>query len=61
MYKLLYSRLMESMLKEPPILKWFFVLRGMIPRRTTFKFEYLDEFEMEIKNILGHNQGPIWG
>jgi hypothetical protein len=29
----------------------------MIPRRTTFEFEYLGEFEMEIKNILGHELG----
>ncbi len=29
----------------------------MIPRRTTFEFEYLREFEMEIKNILGHELG----
>ncbi len=26
----------------------------MIPRGTTFEFEYLSEFKMEIKNILGH-------
>jgi hypothetical protein len=29
----------------------------MIPRGTTFEFEYLSEFEMEIKNILGHELG----
>jgi hypothetical protein len=29
----------------------------MIPRGTTFEFEYLGEFEMEIKNILGHELG----
>ncbi len=45
------------MIKEPPILKCFFVLRGMIPRGTTFEFEYLGEFEIEIKNILGHELG----
>jgi hypothetical protein len=34
----------------------------MIPPGTTFEFEYLGEFEMEIKNILGHESGaPIWG
>jgi hypothetical protein len=33
----------------------------MIPRRTTFKFEYLGEFEMEIKNILGHESGTNIG
>jgi hypothetical protein len=45
------------MLKEPPILKTFFVLRGMIPRGPTFEFEYLCKFEMEIKNIFGHDLG----
>jgi hypothetical protein len=29
----------------------------MIPRRTTFEFEYLSEFKMDIKNILGHESG----
>jgi hypothetical protein len=29
----------------------------MIPRRTTFEFEYFGEFEKEIKNILGHESG----
>jgi hypothetical protein len=29
----------------------------MIPRGTTFEFEYLGEFEMEIKNIWGHELG----
>jgi hypothetical protein len=29
----------------------------MIPRRTTFEFVYLGEFEKEIKNILGHELG----
>jgi hypothetical protein len=57
MYKLHYPRLIVSMLKEPPNLKMFFVLRGMIPRGTTFEFKYLGEFEMEIKNILGHELG----
>ncbi len=31
MYTLHYPRLIVSMLKEPPILKMVFVLRGMIP------------------------------
>jgi hypothetical protein len=57
MYKLHYPRLVVSMLKEPPILKWIFVLRGMIPRGTTFKFEYLGEFEKEIKKNWGM-RGP---
>jgi hypothetical protein len=29
----------------------------MIPHGTTFDFEYLGEFEMEIKNILGYELG----
>ncbi len=29
----------------------------MIPRGTTFEFEYLGEFEKEIKNISGHESG----
>jgi hypothetical protein len=33
----------------------------MIPRGTTFKFEYLGEFELEIKNILGHESGVAMG
>jgi hypothetical protein len=61
MYKLHYPRLIVSMLKEPPILKMVFVLRGMILRRTTFAFKYLGEFEMEIKNILGHESGAHMG
>ncbi len=49
------------MLKEPPILKMDFVLRGMIPRATTFEFEYLGKFEIEIKNILEHESGTHIG
>ncbi len=49
------------MLKEPLILKIVFLLLGMIPRSTTLEFEYLDEFEMEIKNILGHESGAHMG
>jgi hypothetical protein len=33
----------------------------MIPRGTTFKFEYLSEFEIEMKNILGHESGAQMG
>jgi hypothetical protein len=35
----------------------------MIPRGTTFEFEYLGEFKMEIKNknILGHESGAHMG
>jgi hypothetical protein len=61
MYKLHYPRLIVSMLKEPPVLKWFFVLRGMLPLRTTFKFEFFGEFEIEIKNILEHESGAYMG
>ncbi len=45
------------MIKEPPILKMFFCSAGYDTRGTTFEFEYLGEFEMEIKNILGHELG----
>jgi hypothetical protein len=33
----------------------------MMPRGTTFEFEYLGEFEMEIKNILGLESGAHMG
>ncbi len=33
----------------------------MIPRGTTFEFEYLGEFEIEIKNILEHESGSHMG
>jgi hypothetical protein len=33
----------------------------MIPRGTTFEFEYLGKFEMEIKNILGLESGAHMG
>ncbi len=49
------------MLKEPPVLKMVFVLRGMIPRGTTFKFKFLSEFEIEIKNIFRHESGAHMG
>jgi hypothetical protein len=42
------------MLKEPLSEKRFFVPRGLIPCRTTFKFEYLREFEPEFKIVLGY-------
>jgi hypothetical protein len=61
MYKLHYPRLIGSMLEEHLTLKMFFFLRGMIPLRTTFEFEYLGEFEMEIKIILGHESGAHMG
>jgi hypothetical protein len=49
------------MLKEPPIYKFFCVLRGLIPRRTTFKFEYLREFGPEFENDLGYELGAHMG
>jgi hypothetical protein len=49
-YKLHYPRLIVSMLKEPPILKIVLCSAGY---DTTFEFEYLGEFEIEIKNIFG--------
>jgi hypothetical protein len=61
MYKLHYPRLIVAMFKEPPILKFFFVLQGMIPGGTTFKFEFLGEFKVEIKNILEHESGAHMG
>jgi hypothetical protein len=36
-------------------------LRGLIPRRTTFKFEYLLEFEPEFENVLGYELGVHMG
>jgi hypothetical protein len=33
----------------------------MIPHGTTFEFEYLGEFEKEIKNILGRESGTDFG
>ncbi len=57
MYKLHYPRHIGSMLKEPPIWKICCVLRGLIPRRTTLKFEYLREFEPEFENVLGYEVG----
>jgi hypothetical protein len=33
----------------------------MIPRITTFEFEYLGKFEIEIKNILEHESGAHMG
>jgi hypothetical protein len=33
----------------------------MIPRGTTFEFEYLGEFKMDIKNILVHESAAHMG
>jgi hypothetical protein len=53
------------MLKEPSIWKFFCVLQGLIPRRTTLKFEYLQEFEPEFEpdfeNVLGYELGAHVG
>ncbi len=49
------------MLKKAPYLKIFFVLRGLIPRRTTLKFEYLREFEPEFENASGYDLGAHMG
>jgi hypothetical protein len=63
MYKLHYPRLIVSMLKKPPILKLVLCSAGysMIPRGTTFEFEYLGECKIEIKNILEHESGVHMG
>ncbi len=39
----------------------FFVPRGLLPRGTTFKFEYLQEFIPEIENVLGNESGVYMG
>ncbi len=39
----------------------FFVLQGLILRRTTFKFEYLREFVLEFENVLGYESGGHMG
>ncbi len=49
------------MLKEPPIKKKICVPRGVIPRRTTLKFEFLREFEPELENVLGYELGAHMG
>ncbi len=41
MHKLDYPWYIGLMLKEPPIWKMVFCSTGLMPRRTTFKFEYL--------------------
>jgi hypothetical protein len=41
------------MLKEPPSLI-FFVLRGIRPRGTPFKFKYFREFETKFENVFGY-------
>jgi hypothetical protein len=58
MHKLHYPRPIVSMLKESRILKMVFCSAGYDTRRTTFEFEYLGKFKIEIKNILEHESGP---
>jgi hypothetical protein len=38
-----------------------FVPRGLIPRRTTLKLEYLREFEPEFEKVLGYELGAHMG
>ncbi len=49
------------MLKAPPVWKTVFIPLGLIPHRTTFKFEYLRYFEPEFDIVLGYESGAIWG
>jgi hypothetical protein len=49
------------MLKEPLSENLFCVPRGLIPRRTTLKFEYLREFESEFENFFGYELGAHMG
>jgi hypothetical protein len=49
------------MVKEPLSEKRFFVWRGLIPRRTTFKFVYLQKFEPEFESVLGYESGAQMG
>jgi hypothetical protein len=53
----MYDPCLQSPLSE----KRFFVPQGMIPRRTTFKFEYLREFEPEFEIVLGYESGAYMG
>ncbi len=61
-YKLHYPRHIVSMLKKSPLSDNFFcVPRGLIPCRTSLKFEYLREFEPEYENDLGYELGVHMG
>ncbi len=60
-YKLHYPRHLGFKLKVLSIWIFFCVLQGLIPRRTTFKFEYLREFEPEFDNVLGYELGANMG
>jgi hypothetical protein len=61
MYKLqhkAYNPCLKSQLAK----EIFFVLLGIRTHGTTFKFNYLREFETEFENILGYESGAyIWG
>ncbi len=48
------------MFKEPPVLKMVFCSAGYDTPRN-LEFEYLGEFEIEIKNILEHESGAHMG
>jgi hypothetical protein len=51
----------DTSLKSPLSEKLFFVLWVLIPRRTTFKFEYLREFVSEFEIVLGYESGAHMG
>jgi hypothetical protein len=61
MYKLHYPRHIRFIHKRAPYLKFFCVLQGLIPCKTTLKFKYLQEFKPEFKNVLGYELGPHMG
>jgi hypothetical protein len=61
MHKLYYPSHIGFMLKSPLYEKQFFVPRGLIPRRTTFKSEYLREFKPEFEIVLGYESGAHMG
>jgi hypothetical protein len=60
-YKLHYPMHIGFMLKEPPIWKFFCVPQGLIPSRTTLKFEYPRECEPEFEDVLGYELGAHMG
>jgi hypothetical protein len=60
-YKLHYPRHICPCLKSPLSESFFCVLRGIRPRRTTLKFEYLREFKPKFENVLGYELGAHMG
>jgi hypothetical protein len=54
-------KLNHPCLKSPLSEIFFCVPRGLIPRRTTLKFEYLQEFEPEFENVLWYELGAHMG